>query len=193
MERECLVQHGIATIACLTAGKEAFSRDPPPESVFIDVLRGLHGFHIYSKEYWTDYLFSLATPDGESDTALLFNMAHQLATNWALLEQDHLPSHEENASIGKTPVAIVDERISSLSDPVLQRFVNTCLTARSLDQLEVCVQQAETTGASTGSNDIDQSDMVPRLQRKHHHAFTTPPRRSFRRLEQIPIDHSELA
>ena len=100
------------------AEKEAFLRDHPLESLFVNVLRRLHGFHVYLKEQWSDYLFPLTAPDGEPDTALLFNMAHKLATNWALPEQDNLPSDEENAPIGKTTVALADERILTLHDPL---------------------------------------------------------------------------
>ncbi|KAK8872564.1 hypothetical protein PGQ11_003078 [Apiospora arundinis] len=147
IERDCLLQHGIATVRCLLAGIEAFLKAVPQhhEQVLLEVIKGLHSFHIYSKEYWTDYLLSLVKPDEEEDSTYnpLFNRALEFATKL-----------DQHGNGGSEPTTYVDERISNLPDPLLRRVLNECLKARSEGDLKLKLQQVEAKGKAVANTGI---------------------------------------
>ncbi|KAK6843900.1 hypothetical protein PG987_004760 [Apiospora arundinis] len=147
IERDCSLQHGIAAIRCLLAGIEAFSDAVPRhhEQVLVEVIKGLHSFHIYSKEYWTDYLLTLATPREQQDSTSrsLFDWASKFATK---LDQ-HRSSDSE-------PTTYVDERISHLPDPLLRRVLNKYLKARSEGDLKLQLQQVEAKGKAVANSSV---------------------------------------
>ncbi|KAK8019095.1 NACHT domain-containing protein [Apiospora arundinis] len=147
IERDCLLQHGIATIRCLLAGIEAFLKAVPQhhEQVLLEVIKGLHSFHIYSKEYWTDYLLSLVKPYEEEDSTYnpLFSRALEFATK--------LDQHRNG---GSEPTTYVDDRISNLPDPLLRRVLNECLEARSEGDLKLKLQQVEAKGKEVANTGI---------------------------------------
>ncbi|KAK7908792.1 hypothetical protein PG985_016095 [Apiospora marii] len=152
VERECLLQHGIATVTCLLAGIESFSDGVPDDPVLVRIIRGLHGFHIYAKEHWTDYLLSLVPSDEEAGSldCQLFSLACDLAKRLNQLSANpgHLPDKLDDLLVEEeqTPKKPADERIGSLSSPLLQSVVDSCLKARSLEQLELKLKQMESRG-----------------------------------------------
>ncbi|KAK7952737.1 uncharacterized protein PG986_008465 [Apiospora aurea] len=125
MKKDCLLQHGIATITCLLAGIKAF--------------KGLHCFHIYSKEHWTDYLLSVAPSLEEHDASAsaFLNLAEEFAVKLNQL-QDSDPKTTK----------LVDERIATLHSLPLRMVVNRCLKARSEEELKHKSQQMEARGKS---------------------------------------------
>ncbi|KAK8139401.1 hypothetical protein PG984_002781 [Apiospora sp. TS-2023a] len=152
VERECLLQHGIAAVTCLLAGIESFPDSVPDDRVLVRIIRGLHGFHIYAKEHWADYLLSL-TPSNEnpgSPDSTLFDMACDLANKLNELSTNpgHLPDRMDDLLVeeDQTPKKTADDRIGSLSSPLLQHVIDGCLKARSLEQLELKLKQMESRG-----------------------------------------------
>ncbi|KAH7324989.1 hypothetical protein B0I35DRAFT_425369 [Stachybotrys elegans] len=153
VERDCLLQHGIATIACLLAGIEAFTNESPDHSVLLCVIKGLHSFHIYAKEFWTDYLLSLSPLDTESGSTAspLFALAQQLAVKLDQLSQRLIETPEPVYNFhfeDQAQTKLEDERIVALRSVLLKVIINRCLKARSFEQLEAELQQIEVRGQS---------------------------------------------
>ncbi|KAK7956414.1 uncharacterized protein PG986_005636, partial [Apiospora aurea] len=149
VERDCLVQHGIATVTCLLAGIETFPYGLPQDSVLVSIIKGLHGFHIYSKEHWTDYLLSLSLSNEKygSSTTLFFDLACELAAKLNQLsknpvqEQNRLEDlNVDNQQTSETPA---NDRVGNFSSALLQHVIDRCLKARSLEQLELELKQME--------------------------------------------------
>ncbi|KAK8115310.1 hypothetical protein PG999_007379 [Apiospora kogelbergensis] len=163
-EKDCLLQHGVATVTCLLAGTEAFSNGLPHDSryeqMLVRVIRGLHSFHVYAKEFWTDYLLSLCPPEekSHSDASSLFNLAIQLATR---LDQLSPRPSQSSATLQiaqggdqRSPMKYADDRIRNLLDPLLQDVVNRCLKARTSERLEQDLQQLEARGQPMNYTEI---------------------------------------
>ena len=96
------------------------------------MLKGLHGFHVYATEYWTEYLLShaagLGVPDDKSD---LFVLAKDLANK---LDQMFESATSDESRSDTTPL---DSRLELLSlYPLLQKQVSIACKARSLSRLE---------------------------------------------------------
>lgn len=146
VEEECLLQHGITTVTCLLAGNEAFPDELPQDPVLVSIIKGLHGFQIYSKEYWTDYLLALAP----SKECLLFDLACELAAKLHHRSKARVQLAEDPNSLvadeRQNSAKPLDERIKTLGNPILQTVVERCLRARSLEQLELTLQEMETGG-----------------------------------------------
>jgi hypothetical protein len=96
------------------------------------VVRGLHGFHVYATEYWTEYLLSHATSvDGLDEHSLLFVFAHRLADE---LQKIFDRSNINDADIGSI---VFDKRLESMRPhATLQRQIERALRDRSLEKLE---------------------------------------------------------
>lgn len=148
MKEDCLLQHGIATVTCLLAGIEAFGNGLPSESVLVSIIKGLHGFHIYSKEYWTEYLLELLPSEMGPGytTSPLFDLAVELATNLNELStktEAFSQMLQVSPNGGREPRKFMDVRIGTLQSSLLQIVLNKCLKARSEDQLEAILQGME--------------------------------------------------
>ena len=96
------------------------------------MVKGLHGFHVYATEYWTEYLLSCAVSAGGLDTnSSLFVLANQLADK--LEEAVNPTAAKEVYSESRT----LDERLISLGQhTILHKQVEGALKARSLKRLE---------------------------------------------------------
>lgn len=103
------------------------------------IAKGLHGFHVYATEFWTEYLLSYAVSDDATKTpsaTSLIILARQLADE---LETFGPASHGESDS----ETGLLDERLVSLQQhAVLQKHVERALKARSLKNLESRILQA---------------------------------------------------
>ena len=130
-EQEALQEHGIATITCLLSGLEVFSKPYQEQTKYLRVVKGLHGFHVYATEYWTEYLLSHAVSAGGLDTnSSLLALAYRLADR--LEAVNPIEAKEVDSESG-----MLDERLTSLQrHAVLHRQVERALKARSLKQLE---------------------------------------------------------
>ncbi|RFU25501.1 hypothetical protein B7463_g10833, partial [Scytalidium lignicola] len=132
MEDQSLIEHGKATVTCLLSGLDIFALSPTNQNRHIRVLKGLHGFHVYATEYWTEYLLSHASNLGcRDDTLDLFVLAEDLAQK--LDKMFKSASADESRSDG-TPL---DNRLNLLSlHPLLQKQIRIACKARSLNRLE---------------------------------------------------------
>lgn len=120
----------------------------PSESVLVSIIKGLHGFHIYSKEYWTEYLLELLPSEMGPGytTSPLFDLAVELATN---LNEPSMKTEAFSQRLqqfpdgGEAPRKFMDGRIGTLQSSLLQIVLNKCLKTRSEDQLEAILQGME--------------------------------------------------
>jgi len=96
------------------------------------VVKGLHGFHVYATEYWTEYLLSYAVSAGGLDTnSSLLALAYRLADR---LEE--AASHTTAKEVDSES-RMLDERLTSLRQhAALYKLVDGALKARSLKRLE---------------------------------------------------------
>ncbi|RSL55377.1 hypothetical protein CEP54_009422 [Fusarium duplospermum] len=132
-KQQALHEHGVATIACLLSGLRVFGSKFPEQEKFLRVGKGLHGFHVYATEYWTEYLLSHAARADGLDTdspAQLMILACQLAEEAESSSTESVAEHD--AGTGQ-----LDERISNLWQyPTLSNCVRRALKARSVKNLE---------------------------------------------------------
>ncbi|KAI1415221.1 hypothetical protein F5Y13DRAFT_156975 [Hypoxylon sp. FL1857] len=145
-EREAVAEHSVATITCLLSGLDVFTKTCQNDTKYLRVARGLHGFHVYSTEYWIEYLLSHATSTPSDNTPVIFDLAIQLAERLHVL-RDHARGIHDSAE----PV-LQDERLVSLRHPLLRKEVEWTLCARSLKGLESGLQTngfADKLGPST--------------------------------------------
>lgn len=123
---ETLLEHGIASVTCLLSGFDVFNRTFDIEQRQFRVLKGLHAFHVYATEYWTDYLPSQADLENSSDRHLhLISLACELAAR--LHEggpEAHSSEHQRNSSVGGAKAACWERQVASF------------LTSRSLKMME---------------------------------------------------------
>jgi hypothetical protein len=96
------------------------------------VVKGLHGFHIYATEYWTEYLLSHAVSAGGLDTnSSLLVLTYRLADG---LEEAVNPTTAKEVD---PESRMLDERLTSLRQhAALYKLVDGALKARSLKRLE---------------------------------------------------------
>lgn len=132
-EIETLQQHGAATITCLLSGFNVFCHTYAEHDRALRVAKGLHGFHVYATEFWTEYLLSWVAsecPRAEDDSVPLLDIACKLAASL-------------NASPATTTPTLrhlnkrMDMRLKFLEQyPMLLKLVHETLQARSLESLE---------------------------------------------------------
>ncbi|EHK42609.1 hypothetical protein TRIATDRAFT_224424, partial [Trichoderma atroviride IMI 206040] len=154
-----LEEHGVAAVTCLLSGSEVFYTAYDKQITYHRVVKGLHGFHIYATEYWTEYLLSRAEyVSGLENNSLLFAMACQMADKLngmaGLLAEEQFQTQssvqDENAQ---------DKRLAYLQQyPILQKQVRAALEARSIKQLEYELLQTPASQASLALCGI--SDML---------------------------------
>lgn len=96
------------------------------------VVKGLHGFHVYATEYWTEYLLSRAEyVSGLENNSLLVAMACKMA--------DKLNATANLSTIEQTETSsnVQDERLAYLKHyPTLYKQARAALDARSIKRLE---------------------------------------------------------
>ncbi|KAL6835837.1 hypothetical protein J3E69DRAFT_3562 [Trichoderma sp. SZMC 28015] len=130
---ESLQEHGVATVSCLLSGLQVFGNVYPEQARYLRVIKGLHGFHVYATEFWTEYLLSsVEFPGGDPDnTSPLLVLACKLADT--LNETSNRATSEE----AKSPPNGLNDRTSFLRQhPTLYKHVEAALKGRSLKRLE---------------------------------------------------------
>jgi hypothetical protein len=134
-EPRAINDHGIATVACLLSGLEIFGETRSEHGRLARIVEGLHGFHVYATEYWTEYLLAhvASLADGpDASPSKLLALALELASRFAA----QLPSSTgpEDVALSKQ---IQDERLYHLQRfPLLYQCVVANLRCRSLEGLE---------------------------------------------------------
>ncbi|ESU14037.1 hypothetical protein FGSG_07735 [Fusarium graminearum PH-1] len=95
------------------------------------VVKGIHGFHVYATEFWTEYVLHYFSTQPPSDNSIVLNLATKLAER--LGERPDTEDAQNNSS----PSPPVDERLKHLKDwPRLINLVEASLRSRSLKRLE---------------------------------------------------------
>ncbi|KIL88700.1 hypothetical protein FAVG1_07948 [Fusarium avenaceum] len=132
-ENEALQQHGAATITCLLSGLNVFCHTDAEQDRSLRVAKGLHGFHVYATEFWTEYLLSWVAseyPRAECDSVPLLDIACKLAASLDV-------SPPITTSNARHPDKMMDKRLQFLEKhPTLLKLINQALQARSLESLE---------------------------------------------------------
>ncbi|KKP04433.1 NACHT domain-containing protein [Trichoderma harzianum] len=132
-QEESLQEHGVATVSCLLSGLQVFGKVYPKQARYLRVIKGLHGFHVYATEFWTEYLLSgVKFARGDLDkTSPLLILACKLADT--LNETSNSAINEE----AKSPPNGLNDRTSFLRQhPTLYKHVEAALKGRSLKRLE---------------------------------------------------------
>lgn len=131
-EQEALEEHGVAAVTCLLSGSEVFNSTYDKQARYHRMLKGLHGFHVYATEYWTEYLLSrIKYTSGLEANSNLFFLACQIA--------DKLKATADLTMIEQieTQLKVQDERLAYLQQyPILYKQVKAALDARSIKRLE---------------------------------------------------------
>jgi hypothetical protein len=138
-EEQCLYEHGVAALSCLLSGIYVLnsSRHEPnslldEQNKLLRFVKGIHGFHVYATEYWTEYLLASAKSRGRLDGTML-EVATQLVE---ALDRQTFPE-------GLAPPGLVaaiankEQRLEALNGyGALRKHVERSLYARSLKRFE---------------------------------------------------------
>jgi hypothetical protein len=90
---DAINEHGTAVITCLLSGFNVLTPSFPGEVRFARFAKGLHGLHVYSDEYWLEYLLNNALPDtGLNEGSTLYAVAAQLAERLAAHQVEDEPT-----------------------------------------------------------------------------------------------------
>ncbi|KAF4437906.1 NACHT domain-containing protein [Fusarium austroafricanum] len=151
-EHQALQEHGVAAVTCLLSGLKVFSQGfSEPERV-LRVAKGVHAFHVYATEFWTEYLLStnLEATVFTDSTSRLINLALRLA--------DQLEISQPMGSSGQSDSKLADKRLELFQQyPVLQRHMNRALKDRSLETLESRIFQEHGRNSHTLSQNFEYS------------------------------------
>jgi len=130
-EEDALREHGIAAVSCLLSGLQVFNKSDNEHNKLLRLIKGVHGFHVYATEYWTEYLLANAAISGGLEgSPKLLNLATRLTE--ALESMAIIPPPELKLSSGST-----DDRLSLLKQyGPIQKHVEKALLARSQKRLE---------------------------------------------------------
>lgn len=89
------------------------------------IIRGLHAFHSYATEYWTEYILALA--EGIETGSTLFLLSVKLAASLRTLSST--PSQDNNSS-KNSPVIPDDRLVFLISHPELHSVVMESILSR---------------------------------------------------------------
>ncbi|KAI1388865.1 uncharacterized protein F4822DRAFT_429482 [Hypoxylon trugodes] len=120
-ESQIMTEHCLSILACLTCGADIFLGNETEHTKALRVVKGIHGFHVYATEFWTEYLLDhVATPNSNS---LILDLASALAQRFGGVE---------NAVFGQELDPQTYERLKALEgQPQLKRLVEIFLNVRS--------------------------------------------------------------
>ena len=166
-EQEAVKEHSIATFACLISGVDVFLGQRLDHEKFLRVVKGVHGFHVYASEFWTEYLLHLAA-SGELDSpSPLLAVACELAEK---LENTSNLTIDQEATAESNPL---DERLAFLRhNPLLLKHVKGSLVARSLKRLESQIIQEVQVDLAVKHEYSHNRNYVPQRQRSKFNGST---------------------
>lgn len=132
-ERTAIREYATATVTALLAGRRIFREDFDERLRLLQLVRGVHGLHVYATEFWIEYLLSDAAfsngPDISSD---LFVLASRLAQE---LSAGRIYSLPKELTV---PPSDVDERLQLFQQHhLLYEQMKASLNSRSRKCLEV--------------------------------------------------------
>jgi hypothetical protein len=131
-EEDALREQGVATLSCLLSGLKVFDTSYDDQQRLLRLVKGIHGFHVYATEYWTEYLLAnAATHVGLEGSDKLLDLAIRLAD--ALDDMTtNAPPPLKASSVG------IDDRLSFLAKHgTVKEHVERALLARSQKRLEL--------------------------------------------------------
>ena len=130
-EEDALREHGVAAVSCLLSGLQNFDRLYNEQTRLLRLIKGVHGFHVYATEYWTEYLLAnAASSGGLRGSQKLLDLATQLAET--LDSMNTSPPAKLKIASGS-----IDDRLGLLEEyGTIQKQVEKALLARSQKQLE---------------------------------------------------------
>ena len=129
----------MASIECLTSGLEVFNPAFDERERSNRLIQGIHGFHIYATEFWTEYVLTEAAFPGTSH-------ASSLLVRRAIEFSQLLHAGTEDVGILKVmeDVVISDRRLSRLQPwDSLYQHVAAAMRCRSRKRLEMELLQAQ--------------------------------------------------
>ncbi|KAL5120621.1 hypothetical protein ACEQ8H_001369 [Pleosporales sp. CAS-2024a] len=131
-EKQTMQEQGIATLCCLLSGIQVLTKPSDEHTKFLRFVKGIHGFHVYATEYWTEYLLANAALSHGLKGKLL-----EVATNLdEALNRIHKADIAE-VSKTKTRAENKDARLILLNEyGTLRTHVERSLFARSLRRFE---------------------------------------------------------
>lgn len=133
-ETEATTEHCLSTLACLLCGVEVFLGKEAQHTKALRVVKGIHGFHVYATEFWTEYLLHHAAARSFDGSSAVLDLALRLANK---LNELTATMNTMTGQELKPLSAPVDERMRFLEEwPLLGELVDTSLRARSLKKLE---------------------------------------------------------
>ncbi|KAI0971987.1 hypothetical protein F4678DRAFT_65229 [Xylaria arbuscula] len=137
-ETQAVEEQGTATVTCLISGLQTLTKPHDNRSRNVQVAKGLHAFHIYATEYWTEYLFRyVELPMVDRSVSHLIDLANNLSQCL-----DSLAMHTFEETV-KTDTSSQDPRLELLGDyPEIQKQARIAISARSLKQLETQTSQS---------------------------------------------------
>ena len=130
-EEDALREHGIAAFSCLLSGFQVFNKLYNERIRSLRLVKGVHGFHVYSNEYWTEYILANAASSSDLEgSPKLLDLTTQLAKtldNMTVL----------SLSKSKASSSSVDDRLGLLEKHgTIQKHIEKALSARSQKRLE---------------------------------------------------------
>lgn len=140
-ERAAIREHATATVTALLAGRRIFEESFDERIRLLQLVRGVHGLHVYATEFWIEYLLSDAKLSSGLDVfsnlfALASRLAKDLSTNSLYPLPKELTIH---------PVDI-DERLQLFQEHhLLYEQMKAALNSRSRKRLEAEVFQKQGT------------------------------------------------
>lgn len=132
-ERVAVREHATATVTCLLAGLRIFHEDFDERVRLLQLVRGVHGLHVYATEFWIEYLLSdAALTNGFDVSSDLFALTSQLAQRLSAGRTDPL-----SKKLTVLP-SDVDERLQLFQQhELLYEQMKAALNARSRKRLEI--------------------------------------------------------
>lgn len=125
-------EHATATIAALLAGLRIFHENFDERVRMLQLVRGVHGLHVYATEFWIECLMNDANFTNGLDTSSgLFAMASELAQQLSAGRIEPLPKDLTLHS------SEVDDRLELFKQhSILYDMMKAALNARSRKRLE---------------------------------------------------------
>ncbi|KAF0326650.1 hypothetical protein GQ607_005990 [Colletotrichum asianum] len=139
------------TLLAQMLGFDVFDDGFNEHSRQLRTVKGIHGLHVYSTEFWTDYLLSASQlPGGLKEDSLLFARACTLAERLEAEDRQHKSCTTESVITSETED--INARLGCLERyPLLLKHVNASLNMRSLKALEF----------SYSENQLNATDVPP--------------------------------
>ncbi|KAK2728230.1 NACHTdomain protein [Colletotrichum kahawae] len=165
-EEETTMEHGLAAITCLLSGFDVFRSMIDDHSRRLRTVKGIHGLHVYSTEFWTDYLLSASQLlGGLREGSLLLTQAYALAKK--IESEDRHNDSGTAKSISTNRTECLDDRLENLERfPPLFKHVKDSLATRSLQALEsnyISQQPGETNMCNVGQGTLKPSSATNRI------------------------------